>query len=263
MNSLSTSGSTGAATSTAFTCTWTCLPANCGTRQSAGKSTVRVFSSSLDRPTRPCSIAGNMTPEPITLLPFSTPSAGRRSSPACDQVSRVTRSPSCAGRPAGCQVRRCRRRFSIICSMSASVTSAVWRITSSLATSMSPKSGTTSKVATNCSALSPARSMRGLPARRSSCSRTAESKVSRSRPSSASARICGPKRCSITFGGILPGRKPLIRAVRATSRRRPPIWVSRRSSGRVKVRRRSRVPVVSIEACMWTPATGSTALGTM
>ncbi|KAG0926704.1 hypothetical protein G6F31_018294 [Rhizopus arrhizus] len=88
-------------------------------------------------------------PWPSTIEPFSVPSAGRRSSPACDQVSTATRSPSCAPRLTGAQVRRWFCRFSIIWSMSASVISALWRTTVSLLTSMSPKSGTTSTVATN------------------------------------------------------------------------------------------------------------------
>ena len=85
------------------------------------------FSSPLAMPTSAFSISLNMHPgTDHGRAAFSTPSAGRRSSPACDQVSSVD-----AGRPAGrravdrLQVRRCRRRFSIIWSMSASSTSAV------------------------------------------------------------------------------------------------------------------------------------------
>ena len=195
-------------------------------------------------------------PWPSTIEPFSVPSAGRRSSPACDQVSTATRSPSCAPRLTGAQVRRWFCRFSIIWSMSASVISALWRTTVSLLTSISPKSGTTSTVATKENSPSSPLSMRGLPTMRRSCSRTAASKVSRSRPSSASPRTCAPKRCSITLAGTLPGRKPLMRVVRAISPRRPTMWLCRRSSGSEKLRRRSRLPVDSIEACMLTPATG-------
>src|SRR5207342_3009102 len=73
---------------------------------------------------------------------------------------------------------------------------------------------------------------------------------SRSSASRASARTCWPKRCWITFAGTLPGRKPLILAPRAISRRRPSTTVSRRSAGRLKVTRRSRLPRVSTEACI-------------
>ncbi len=47
-----------------------------------------------------------------------------------------------------------------------------------------------------------------------------------------------------------------MRVVRAISPRRPAMWLCRRSSGSEKLRRRSRLPVDSIEACMLTPATG-------
>src|SRR4249919_3520281 len=92
--------------------------------------------------------------------------------------------------------------------------------------------------------------MRGLPAICSACSRTALPNPSRSSASRASARTCWPKRCWITFAGTLPGRKPLILAPRAISRRRPSTTVSRRSAGRLKVTRRSRLPRVSTEACI-------------
>ncbi len=64
-------------------------------------STSRVFSSPWARPTRPFSMVSNIMPWPSTIEPFSVPSAGRRSSPACDQVSTATRSPSCAPRLTG------------------------------------------------------------------------------------------------------------------------------------------------------------------
>src|SRR5690606_37341706 len=66
-----------------------------------------------------------------------------------------------------------------------------------------------------------------------------------------SARTWSPKRCSITLAGTLPGRKPLMRAVRAISRRRPLTPASSCSAGRLKFRRRSRLPVDSTETCMW------------
>ena len=66
------------------------------------------------------------------------------------------------------------------------------RVTLSLDMSISPKSGTTSNVATHSSSPEPAGSRRGLPASCSDCSRTAESKVSRSNPFRASLRTCWP-----------------------------------------------------------------------
>ncbi len=99
-------------------------------------------------PSRADSSAGSIEPAPTMLVPRSVPSAGTRSSPTCDQVSSSTASPAFAPRSTAFQVRRWARRFSIIVSMSSSPTSEVWRTISSFSTSMSPKSGTSSKVAT-------------------------------------------------------------------------------------------------------------------
>ncbi|MNT20336.1 hypothetical protein D3C72_1556420 [compost metagenome] len=62
MKASSTAGTTGSDTSVTLTVTCTVLPASAGTRQSAGNSTSRVFSSSLARPTRPCSMVSNIMP---------------------------------------------------------------------------------------------------------------------------------------------------------------------------------------------------------
>src|SRR5688572_12872195 len=59
----------------------------------------------------------------------------------------------------------------------------------------------------------------------------------------------------MTLVGTLPLRKPLILAVRAISRSRSPTTPSRRSAGRLTVRRRSRLAVFSSETCISTPAT--------
>ncbi len=60
----------------------------------------------------------------------------------------------------------------------------------------------------------------------------------------------------MTLAGTLPGRNPLMRAVRDSSRRRPPMWVSRRSAGRLKLMRRSRLPTDSTETCILTDSCG-------
>jgi hypothetical protein len=58
------------------------------------------------------------------------------------------------------------------------------------------------------------------------------------------------QRRSWTVVGTLPGRKPLMRAVRAISRRRPPTWESTSPAGTRNVIRRSRLPVDSTETCV-------------
>ena len=77
----------------------------------------------------------------------SLPLAGWRPSAVVALYSNMTMSPGPAARSTGFQLRRCRRRVSIMRSMSASDTEASMRVTSSVDTSMRPISGTTSKVA--------------------------------------------------------------------------------------------------------------------
>ncbi len=197
-------------------------------------------------------MVSNIMPWPRTIEPFSVPSAGRRSSPACDQVSTATRSPSCAPRLTGAQVRRWFCRFSIIWSDVGFGDLGGVTHDGRLLTSMSPKSGTTSTVATKENSPSSPLSMRAaddaqVVLAHGRVEGFAQQAVQRL------ATDLRAKRCSITLAGTLPGRNPLMRVVRF--RPRPAMWLCRRSPA-AKLRRRSRLPVDSIEACMLTPATG-------
>ena len=60
-------------------------------------------------------------------------------------------------------------------------------------------------------------------------------------------RYGGQVRAEI-LDGLL--RQGMDQAVRAISRRRPPTWLSTSPAGRLRVTRRSRLPVDSTETCM-------------
>ena len=161
-----------------------------------------------------------------------------------------------AARSTGFQLRRCTRRVSIIASISASSTLAVCRTISSPLTSTGPISGMTSNVAVYSIwpfSGRPLVEIAGCIAGRSFSVLTASWKVEPISSESASPRIRAPKRCSMTWVGTLPGRKPLSLALRPISWTRLRTVSSRRAAGMRTVSLRPRLPTFSTETCMDAP----------
>jgi hypothetical protein len=242
-------------TLSALRCTCTALPASCGTRQSAGNVDVHgLFLTGRHADQRAFDV-GSIAPEPITVTPFSTPSAGRRSSPPATRFRASTQSPACAGASTALQAAALQAQVLDHRSMSASV----------------DLGGVADDVQLGDVDVAEIRHdfERGDIASRLRRARRPGSAGCRPAQRIARARRCRSLRAAAVedFGAdLLPdsaARSPwsapcraeaLDPRGRAISRRRPPTWVSRRSAGRLKVMRRSRLPRIRPRLAYLTPA---------